>query len=124
VDFLKELRKRRVITTTLIYMVASVILVVGVEVVGEAMGASPNLVNTVAFILLGGAPVVVALAWMFDITPEGVEHTASKNVKVSWKKVGLPLLAAALLLFIALSFYSLNRTEQELKPAPSPTVVR
>src|SRR5207253_10743296 len=116
----QELHRRKVITTTLIYMIASIVLIVGVEVIAEAMGANPKVVDTVAFVLIGGAPFVVALAWMFDITTEGVEHTGSKNVKLSWKKVGLPLLAAGLLAFIALSFYSLNKSEAT-KPAQHQT---
>lgn len=115
---LDELQKRKVITTTLIYLGITLVVIVFVELIAGIGEMRQDIVDTVAIMMFGATPLVAGLAWTFDITAAGVEHTSSHKTKVTWKKVGLPLITAALLLFISLAFYSLNRMEKEFKPAP------
>ncbi|HUP89466.1 MAG TPA: hypothetical protein VM100_08950 [Longimicrobiales bacterium] len=117
-SLLDELQKRKVITTTLIYLGITLVVIVFVELIAGIAEMRQGVVDTVAIMMFGATPLVVALAWMFDITTAGVEHTSSRKTKVTWKKVGLPLIAGALLIFISLAFYSLSRMEKQLTPAP------
>lgn len=73
--FLSELRRRRVFRVAAVYVVAAwLVLQVG-DVVVEPLRL-PTWTLTLLIVLAGlGFPVVLALAWVFQITPEGIERT-------------------------------------------------
>lgn len=67
-----ELRRRKVVRTALIY---AALAWGGVEVVttlGPVLGLSEGGVKVLVVAILAGLPVAVVLAWMFDLTPEGI----------------------------------------------------
>lgn len=72
--FFAELRRRHVFRTTGVYIVAVWLLSQGVADLFPAFGLPDWTVR--AFVVLGilGVPVVVFLAWAFDITPKGVQR--------------------------------------------------
>ena len=74
--FWAELKRRRVIRVVVIYALA------GWLVIGAAETLLPNLnlpdwsvTLIIAFVALA-FPIVVALAWIFDVGPKGIEKTA------------------------------------------------
>ena len=73
--FLNELSRRRVWRTAIAYAaVVFVLLQVG-EIVFPAFGAPPWALRLLVVVSFLGLPLVLALAWVFDITPEGVHRT-------------------------------------------------
>jgi serine/threonine protein kinase/DNA-binding SARP family transcriptional activator len=76
---LAELKRRRVYRVTIAYTVASVAVVEVANNFFPALGL-PALANTlVAALAVLGLPVVIALAWAFDITPRGVVRTKDRT---------------------------------------------
>jgi adenylate cyclase len=74
--FLKELRARSVIKVGLTYLVVAWVVLQVADVVFPAMGLPDTAVTLALALLALGFPVVVALTWVFDLTPEGVRRTA------------------------------------------------
>lgn len=74
-----ELKRRRVFQVTGMYIVAAFAVLQGAGIVVPALHF-PDLVMTLLVVLaLVGAPVAVALAWVFDIVPGGIKRTPSLN---------------------------------------------
>lgn len=73
--FFRELRRRRVLRVAVVYIIAGWIVAQVSEVVGPALLLPPWTHTLVVVLLLLGFPVVVGVAWAFDITPEGVQKT-------------------------------------------------
>lgn len=72
--FLTELRRRHVVRVAIMYAaVAFVVLQLG-EIILPAFSAEWALQYLVVFAVLG-FPLVMVLAWVFDITPEGIRKT-------------------------------------------------
>jgi len=73
----KELQRRHVLRTIAIYAPAAFILLELVDIITPALSLPPWTVTLTVIILAAGFPVIVILAWIFDITPEGVKKTDS-----------------------------------------------
>lgn len=71
-SFLAELKRRNVIRVAIAYIVGSWLLVQGADLVFDLIGADDWLLRAVAGVLALGFIPVVALAWAFEITPEGI----------------------------------------------------
>lgn len=75
-QFWNELRRRHVVRVVIYYVIfAWVVMQVG-DILLEAFELD-HLLRFVVAGLVALFPLVLALSWMFDITPEGVERTAS-----------------------------------------------
>jgi len=70
-----ELRRRHVVRVVIYYVVFAWVIIQ----VGDVLLEAFDLDHLLRFVVAGVAlmfPLVLALSWMFDITPEGVERTA------------------------------------------------
>ena len=81
VGFVRELRRRRVFNVVFVYVVTAFsLLAVGADVF-EYLPMIPGELETQMAILvaltLGAFPVVLVLAWMFDVSSKGIQRTAS-----------------------------------------------
>jgi adenylate cyclase len=72
--FWDELRRRHVVRVVIYYAVFGWVVIQVGDVLFEAFDLSHQLRWLVAGVV-GAFPVALALSWMFDITPEGVERT-------------------------------------------------
>ena len=76
IEFYAELRKRRVLKATVAYIVTAWILIEGAAVIFPAL-LLPDWTHRFVVVLgIIGFPIVVVLAWIFDLTPKGVERTS------------------------------------------------
>src|SRR5262245_1318570 len=82
VDFIAELRRRKVIRVAVTYLVAAWVAMQVVNVVTPALNLPEWLDGVVFLLLLIGFIITVILAWVYEHTPEG------------WRRT-LPLLAEA-----------------------------
>jgi tetratricopeptide (TPR) repeat protein/TolB-like protein len=73
---LSELKRRRVYKVTAIYVAAGFALLQGLDIVLPALDAPAWVLRACVLAILLGFPLTLVLAWVFDITPEGVERTA------------------------------------------------
>jgi TolB-like protein len=74
-DFISELKRRRVFRVTGIYAIVAWIVVQVAATTFPVLLLPDWTVRFVVALFLLGLPVVVVLAWLFDITPEGIERT-------------------------------------------------
>lgn len=73
--FFQELRKRHVVKVSIAYLVIAWLVLQLADVIFPALGL-PDWSITLALGLLAiGFPVALVLAWVFDVTPGGIERT-------------------------------------------------
>ncbi|NNM07473.1 MAG: tetratricopeptide repeat protein [Gemmatimonadetes bacterium] len=70
--WIRELQHRRVFKVIAIYAAGAFVLLEAASIVMPALGFSDTLFRILVILTLLGAPLSVVLAWMFDITPQGV----------------------------------------------------
>ena len=80
--FWNELKRRKVVRVTIIYASTAFILLQVISMLKDFMTLPPWVGGFFLVLLLVGLPIVVILAWIFDITPEGIEITASTDKKI------------------------------------------
>ncbi len=71
-DFVRELKRRKVFQVSSIYLVTAWGASLGAAELLPAFGAPDGAVRAFVIVLLLAFPVVVALAWYFEITDKGV----------------------------------------------------
>ena len=72
IDFIKELKRRKVFQVASVYLVTAWGASLGAAELLPAFGAPEGSVRSFVIILLLLFPVVIALAWYFEITEKGV----------------------------------------------------
>jgi TolB-like protein/tetratricopeptide (TPR) repeat protein len=87
--FYRELRRRKVIRVSVFYIVASWIAIEVASVIFPELMLPAWSVRLVILLALIAFPFVVVLAWVFDITPEGVERTPAVAIGAN-EAVALP----------------------------------
>ncbi|MEJ2603669.1 MAG: tetratricopeptide repeat protein [Gammaproteobacteria bacterium] len=75
---LDELRRRRVFRTIAAYVVACWVVIEAADVIFPYLSLPESAVRLVIIAAIIGFPVVVVLAWFFDITPEGIVRTPDR----------------------------------------------
>ena len=75
--FWQELKRRRVVHVITVYASASFVLIELINNLTEPLNLPPRLSTIVVIILAVGFPLAVILAWIYDLTPEGIEKTKS-----------------------------------------------
>ena len=80
--FWSELKRRRVIRVIVIYVVASWLVISAAETLLPNLNLPEWSVTLVIALVVLAFPIVLALAWIFDIGPKGIEKTASGIAKV------------------------------------------
>jgi adenylate cyclase len=78
-DLFTELKRRRVFRVTGIYAIVAWIVVQVAATTFPVLMLPEWTVRFVVALFLLGLPVVVVLAWLFDITPEGIERTGGSH---------------------------------------------
>lgn len=73
-EFWAELRRRRVVRAALYYVAGAWVLAQAIDLLLDAFDAARYMRFVVAG-LVAGLPVAAVLAWMFDVTPAGIERT-------------------------------------------------
>ena len=95
--FFEELKRRKVYRVAIAYVVGSWALAQGLAQVLPVFDIPNSAIRGVIALLLVGFPVALVLAWMFDITPSGIERTstvASHGVPKARRRRNVILLAA------------------------------
>jgi hypothetical protein len=75
---LRELKRRKVVRVTLAYAAGAFVAVQAAQLYFPALGLPDWAFRAVAVLSLLGLPVAIVLAWVFDITPDGVRRTSAE----------------------------------------------
>ena len=76
---LGELKRRRVFQVAVAYAVVAWVMAQVVDVVNEPLSL-PGWFDTAIIVALAvGFPIAIVLAWIFDVTPQGVVRTPSRD---------------------------------------------
>ena len=77
-NLIREAKRRKVAAVIVWYAVASWALIQVADVVGPALSLPGETVRYLVIAAVAGLPLAILLAWVFDITPEGVKRTPRK----------------------------------------------
>ena len=70
-SFYSELKRRNVVRVAIAYLVSAWVLLQVVDVVASILQFPDWLPRAILMALLIGLPIALALAWAFELTPEG-----------------------------------------------------
>ena len=73
--FLAELKRRKVLRVAAVYGGSAFVVLQVADVVAEGLNLSPGVLQAVTLLILAGFPIALALAWAFQVTPEGLQRT-------------------------------------------------
>ena len=74
-NFFAELRRRNVYKVAIAYIVGGWALAQGIAQVFPVFDVPNWIIRTIVLLIIAGLPVSLALAWRFEITPEGIKRT-------------------------------------------------
>lgn len=77
--FFDELKRRRVVRVGVTYAAAVFVLLQVADIVLPALEYSDAALRPLLIVALLGFPIVLLLAWLFDLTPEGIVRTAKDS---------------------------------------------
>ncbi len=110
-SFLGELKRRNVIRVAMAYIVAAWLVIQVVETVFPAFGFGPGAVRLTVVVLAALFLPVLVLAWVFELTPEGLRseaemREAGMSVRSTGRRLDQLILA---LLALALAYFAIDK---------------
>src|SRR6266851_2293378 len=108
-SFFEELKRRKVYRVAIAYIVASWALAQGLAQVLPVFEISNSVIRVVIALLLIGFPVALVLAWVFDVTPEGIKATPSVASGAHLRRNVIMLVATGIVISAAAGFFLLPR---------------
>ena len=96
-----QLQRRKVLRSTTIYAVMGWCLLQWCNLLFDYLGWPEWSLSIVVAVVVLGFPVVVALSWVFDITPTGVHRTEQGQVKFDTSPLIYWLVNLAVLIVLA-----------------------
>ena len=78
-SFFAELKRRNVLKVAVAYIIAGWALSQGIAQVFPVFDVPNWLIRSVVMLIIAGLPVACVLAWMFELTPEGIRRTAAAD---------------------------------------------
>jgi TolB-like protein len=125
--FWGELRRRNVIKVGVAYLVVAWLLIQVVATVMPLFNAPTWVAQSITFLLIVGFPMVLVIAWAFEITPEGIKRTHdvpreesithATGQKLNYVLTGLLALAVVYLVIDNFSEDSGRQAAEQLVPA-------
>jgi serine/threonine-protein kinase len=108
--FFDELKRRKVYRVAVAYVIASWALAQGLAQVLPVFDISNSVIRSVIALLLIGFPVVLVLAWVFDVTPQGIRATPAPGVPVARRRRNvIMLIAIGVIISAGAGFFLLPR---------------
>jgi TolB-like protein/Tfp pilus assembly protein PilF len=127
-NFLAELKRRNVYKVAVAYIVAAWALSQGIAQVFPVFDVPNWAIRSIVMLIIAGLPVALTLAWMFEITPQGIKRTATADAmpgatgrkKYIWIYVVVIGAAISISLFFLGRYSATNRTARQSEPATVP----
>jgi TolB-like protein/preprotein translocase subunit Sec61beta len=102
-NFMNELKRRRVIRVALLYAAASYAMVQVADLLQPTLLLPGWTVRLVLFLLLLGTPITLILAWMLNVGPDGITRNSADNEGTGPAITPATVIGAALLVGIGLA---------------------
>ena len=80
-NYISELKRRHVFKSAIAYLIVAWLIVQVASIVLPTFEAPPWVMKSLLFILSIGFPVNIIVAWIYDITPEGIKKTKNIDLK-------------------------------------------
>jgi TolB-like protein/Flp pilus assembly protein TadD len=108
--FFEELKRRKVYRVAIAYVVVSWALAQGLAQVLPVFDISNSVIRIVIALMLIGFPVVLALAWVYDVTPQGIRATPTPSTLGSNRRRNvIMLIGIGVIISAAAGFFLLPR---------------
>src|SRR5256884_8517538 len=108
--FFEELKRRKVYRVAIAYAVGSWALAQGLAQVLPVFDISNSVTRVVIALLLIGFPVALVLAWVFDVTPQGIKATPTIAAPGAHRRRNVMMLVATgVIISAAAGFFLLPR---------------
>src|ERR1041384_1500014 len=78
-DFFAELKRRNVYKVAIAYVIAGWALSQGIAQLFPVFDVPNWIIRLIVLLIILGLPVALILAWMFEITPEGIKRTETAD---------------------------------------------
>jgi len=112
--FFDELKRRNVIKAAIAYAVVAWVLLQVLSLILPNVGAPEWVMKTITILAIIGFPVWVIIAWVYEVTPDGLKKTENVNqdesITATTNKRLNVLILVGLVLAISVAF--INRPEQ------------
>src|SRR5881296_4131727 len=79
INFFAELKRRNVYKVAVAYIVAGWALSQGIAQVFPVFDIPNWIIRLIVLLVILGLPIALVLAWMFEITPEGIKRTGAAD---------------------------------------------
>ena len=117
-NFFAELKRRNVYKVAVAYVVAGWALAQGIAQVFPVFDIPNWVVRVIVLLIIIGLPIALALAWMFEFTPQGIkrtevadaEHLSGRSRKRAWIYVVIIAGAMSLGLFFLGRYTAFTRS--------------
>jgi TolB-like protein/Tfp pilus assembly protein PilF len=127
-NFFGELRRRNVYKVAVAYIVAGWALAQGIAQVFPVFDIPNWVVRLIVLLIIIGLPVALVLAWMFELTPQGIKRTetadampaATRKKKHVWIYVVVIGLLLSIGLFLLGRYSAVNGTSRQSEAATVP----
>ncbi len=73
--YIEELKRRNVFKPAIAYLVVAWLIVQVADIFLPTFDAPPYIMKTLIFFLVIGFPLLLIIAWVYDLTPEGIKKT-------------------------------------------------
>ena len=107
--FFEELKRRKVYRVAIAYIVAGWALAQGLAQVLPLFEISSSVIRVVIVLLLIGFPVALVLAWVFDVTPQGIRATPKALPGTHRRRNIITLASVGIVISAAAGFFLLPR---------------
>jgi TolB-like protein/Flp pilus assembly protein TadD len=122
--FFEELKRRKVYRVAIAYAVMGWALAQGLAQVLPVFEVSNSVIRVVIALLLIGFPVALALAWVYDITPQGIRATPTPSMPGSHRRrnvimlIGIGVIISAGAGFFLLPRVSARKIDKSIAVLP------
>src|SRR5213082_1075343 len=124
-SFFAELKRRNVYKVAVAYIVAGWALSQGIAQVFPVFDVSNWIIRLIVLLIIIGLPIALVLAWMFEITPQGIKRTeiadampaAARKKKHAWIYVVVIGAAISIGLFFLGRYSAENATPRQSEAA-------
>src|SRR5438132_6060057 len=107
--FFEEVKRRKVYRVAIAYVVASWALSQGLAQVLPVFDIPNSVIRAVIAVMLVGFPVALVLAWVFDVTPQGIKTTPTVASPKQVRRNIAMLIAAGVAISAGVGFFVLPR---------------
>ena len=115
-NWLSEFKRRNVFKVGVAYLIVAWVLIQIADTVAPQLNLPEWAPRLITLIILLGFPIALVLAWIFDLTPEGIKAETGTN-----KDKRIYIIAGVILIGV-IGWYTWDRPKPAINPAGTPSI--